>query len=76
MITLSQAFKLCKIRDDELVYLRRSNVSFATLRGLDIYTGKYIREKMDMKKIWVVSIRPFFSFGEYEGMEFEVVLEK
>lgn len=74
MITLSQAFKLCKIRDDELVHLRLAYC--ATLRGFDIYTGKYIREKMDMKKIWVVSIRPFFSFGEYEGMEFEVVLEK
>lgn len=67
MITLTQAFRLCCIRDDEIVCLRKKNESFYFP---SFYTGKEVREKYDMKHTKVREIRPRFSFGEYEGMEF------
>lgn len=69
MITLTQAFRLCRVRDDEVVYLRKPSVSF---NWPSIYTGKEVREKYDMKHTMVTEIHPRFSFGEFEGMEFIV----
>ena len=69
MITLTEAFRLCNIRDDEIVHLRRRGEN----RTWSIpYTGKEIRNKRDMKATKVVSITPHFCFGEFEGMEFEI----
>lgn len=67
MITLTQAFKLCDIRDDEVVFFRKKDdpAHFPL-----IYTGKEVRQKYDMKHTIILHIRPRFSFGEYEGMEF------
>lgn len=70
MITLSEAFKLCQIRDDELVRMVKEGDSY--WYAPSFYTGAEIRKHKDMKKIQVVHIRPCFVFGEYEGMEFEV----
>lgn len=69
MITLIAAFKLCGIRDDEVFFLRNEGVS----RHWHIpMTGREARNKLDMKKTMVIHISPAFSFGEYEGMEFEI----
>ena len=69
MITLIQAFKLCDIRDDEIVYLTKHGKSYYFPY---IYTGKEVREKYDMKHTLVTMIRPRFNFGEYEGMGFTI----
>lgn len=70
MISLRQAFKLCKIRDDELVYLRpRGGSRFSS----DMYTGKEVRNKLDMKRIDVISIDVRLSYGEWKGFEFEII---
>ena len=69
MITLIEAFHLCKIRDDEIVHLRRRGESRIWSAA---YTGKEIRNKRDMKATKVLSITPHFCFGEFEGMEFEI----
>jgi len=67
MITLTQAFKLCDIMDKEVVYLRKNGDPWHFPL---IYTGKEVRQKYDMKHTIVIRIRPRFSFGEFEGMEF------
>ena len=70
MLTLKQAMGICHIRDDEAVYLRPNRASrFYSER----YLGKEIRNKFDMKKIIVVGISIHFSWGEFEGMEFEII---
>lgn len=71
MITLKEAMKLTDIKDNELCYLRN--------KGDDRYSGEYltskkIRNKFDMKNTFVTKITPRFSFyGEYNGIEFEIV---
>lgn len=70
MITLSEAFKLCQIRDDQVVRMVEEGYSY--WYAPSFYTGAEIRKHMDMKKIQVVHIRPYFDLYEYEGMEFEV----
>ena len=69
-ITLSQAMKLCKIRDDETVYLRKRGQNRA---WADAYSGKQIRNKFDMKAVKVCGIDAKFSWGEWCGMEFEIL---
>ena len=67
MITLTQAFKLCHIRDDEIVYIRPEN---ETRFYAQSYLGKEVRDKLDMKHTMVTGIDVRFSFGEYLGLEF------
>lgn len=70
MISLIEAVKLCKIQENELVYLRK--------RGDDrmmytLYSLREMRKSLDMRAIKVFSIIPRFEFfGGYVGMEFEV----
>lgn len=70
MLTLKQAMNVCHIQDDELVYLRPRG---ANRYAYDFYTGKQIRNKFDMKKVKVCGITVRFSWGEFSGMEFEVI---
>ena len=72
MITLKQAFRLCEIRDDEIIWLRPKGTArhWATP-----YTGQEIRKKKDMKRIKVLHIHIRFCFGEAEGFEFEITDE-
>lgn len=69
MISLISAFRLCDIRD-EIVYLRLDGDKdpFSSL----FFWSEKIRKKLDMKKVKVVQIRPKFSYGDYEGIEFVV----
>lgn len=74
MITLKEAMKLTDIQDDELCYIRN--------KGSDKHDGKYltgrnVRDRLDMKNIFVTKITPRFSFqGDYNGIEFEVISSK
>ena len=74
MITLKEAIKLTDIKDGELCYIRN--------KGSDKHDGKYltgknIRDKFDMKNTFVTKITPRFSFyGEYNGIEFEIIQSK
>lgn len=70
MITLREAFSLCDIRDDEVVWFDDSKRN----PGMFKYPmeGKDVRKKLDMRNTKVVQIRPVFNFGEYEGMLFIV----
>lgn len=70
MITLTEAFKLCHIRDDEIVYLRPENGSRFSAQ---FYLGKQVRDKLDMKHTQVVGIDARFSYGgDFAGMEFTI----
>lgn len=71
MITLIEAVKLCRIPEDEPVYLRN--------RGSDYFdytllTPCEMRNRLDMRKIKVHAISTRFErFGpDFMGMEFEV----
>lgn len=68
-MTLAKAFRLCGLKDGDLVYLRpiSSNTDYC-------FTGRQLRETCDMKKIHVVNIRPRFEhFGpDYLGMCFTI----
>lgn len=73
MITLSEAFRLCGIKD-ETVYLAHAEEKE---RGLFVGTypvsAKTIRNKTDMKKIIVHRIDVQFDYdGQYRGMVFVV----
>lgn len=69
MISLTQAFKLCHIRNDEIVYIVRPKDASNFPR---IHTGRAVREKYDMKHTIVTGIDARFSFGEFLGMEFTI----
>ena len=70
MITLSEAFKLCQI-GEELVCLRP--IGRAKSRDHYFWSTK-IRNRLDMKKINVVCIRPKFApqSPDFECMKFVV----
>ena len=71
MITLKEAMKLTDIQDNELCYLRNKGDDKYSSK---ILTGRNIRDKFDMKNTFVTKIIPRFSFyGEYNGIEFEIV---
>ena len=55
MITLSQAFRLCGVRNDQIVYLQphKSSCPYPVMM-----TGREVREKLDMKKVKVLKIFP------------------
>jgi len=69
MITLKTAMSLCRIEDSEGVYLRQKGGSIWTAHWM---TGKEIRNKLDTQAIKVTRIAPYFDYGEYDGLEFEV----
>lgn len=69
MITLIEAFKLCGIRNDEIVHLRDAG---ADRWCSTPFTGFQVRYKLDMKNTKVVAINARFTCGEYEGFEFEI----
>ena len=69
MITLTQAFRLCSIRDDEIVYIRYTDEKPGYRTP---YLGLEVRKRFDMKHSKVCHIDVHFSFGEYEGMEFVI----
>ena len=68
MITLSEAFRLCKISDAEGVHLKAAD----DIRNEEHYFwSKRLIELVDMKKIKVVCIYPKFYFdGSFGGMAF------
>lgn len=73
MITLSEAFKLCDIKE-EMVYfypINKQNTTFTIHYGI---FSKKVREKFDMKKIKVVKIDlEFEHFGsDFRGYLFFV----
>ena len=70
MITLSEAFKLCGISDGECIKFTKVGEDARWVALNDIWTAGEIRKKLDMKRIHVHRISPWFSFGEYEGWLF------
>lgn len=74
MITLREAFKLCDIKDREIVWfcdrLERANIWKWPM------TGKEVRQKYDMRRTKVVRIIPSFSEWEYNGILFIIRKEE
>lgn len=71
MISLIKAIRLCRIREDEFIYLKE--------RGKDnfmcpCFSLREIRQKFDMRAIKVYAISPKFErFGDgFLGMEFKI----
>ena len=74
MTTLKEAFKLCCIKDNEIVWLYDDPEE--PLFGRCPMTGKQIREKYDMQRTSVIKIAPHFIGGDYEGFEFAITTKK
>ena len=73
MITLIQAVRLCGLNNDDIVKLvDLKDVGKYYTSFYQHYTVKEMRNKLDMRKIKVARIRPWYSFYEYEGFEFHV----
>lgn len=70
MITLKEAFKLCRVDDGEVIHLC-DNVEYAPLWSLPI-TGAEIRKKYDMRRTMVTAIIPHYYFGEFDGFTFVI----
>lgn len=73
MVTLKEAFKLCRIDDREVIYLCDSVENERCWSNP--MTGKQVREKYDMQRTVVTAIVPHFCFGEFEGFSF-IIREK
>lgn len=73
MITLSQAFRLCNIQNDDFVYIRhrREEPDRPFGRGHGI-SARTIRNYLDTSVIKVIKILPAFSYDGYEGFTFVV----
>ena len=69
MITLKEAFKLCRIGDSEIVRLRDSSRDWISACPL---TGQEVRNRYDMKNTFVTEIAPRFTGGNYEGFLFMI----
>lgn len=67
MISLKEAVKLTRIKDDELVYVKYAEESELSVK---IYSISELRNTFDMKNTNVIYILPYFMCGEYSGMEF------
>lgn len=68
MVTLKEAFKLCRIDDREVIHLCDSVENERCWSNP--MTGKQVRERYDMKRTMVTAIVPHFCFGEFEGFSF------
>ena len=71
MITLKEAFKICDVTNDDMVYLR-NNGNLIHLSEYKFLTGKKVRDTYDMRKTLVSNITPLFSFGDYLGLLFTI----
>ena len=70
MVTLKEAFKLCRVDDRQVIHLCDS-VEMAQMWSRPM-TGKEVREKYDMKHTMVTAIFPHFCIGEFEGFTFVI----
>lgn len=70
MITLREAFNLCRVDGNEVIYLCDS-IENATMWSTPL-TGKEVRDKYDMQNTMVTYIVPHFCVGEYEGFTFVI----
>lgn len=70
MITLKEAFKLCRVDDREVVHLC-DGIENALMWSWPM-TGLEIRNKYDMQRTMVSAIMPHFCVGEYEGFTFVI----
>ena len=68
MITLKEALKVTKIKEEEVVWLKDKSSTFDE----EPYTLAEIRKYFDMNNTEVSSIGVKFLFSEYGGLEFEV----
>lgn len=73
MVTMKEAFKLCRIDDREVIHLCDSVENEPCWSSP--MTGKQVREKYDMQRTMVTAIVPHFCFGEFEGFSF-IISEK
>lgn len=75
MVSLSEAFRLCGIKDGEIVYLMRPDAKsyYGLFSGKYMVSGRTIRHKTDMKKIKVhrISVQTDCD-SEFRGMVFVV----
>lgn len=71
MITLSEAFKLCQIREESLVCLKSMGIAKSKNH---YFRAATIRNRFDMEKINVACIRPKFAphSPDFECMKFVV----
>lgn len=73
MITLSEAFRLCGIKDESVYLMHAGAKTYGLFGGKYPVSAKTIRNKMDMKKIIVHRIDVQFDYcGQYCGMVFVV----
>ncbi len=70
MVTLKEAFRLCRVDDRQVIHLCDS-VEQAQMWSWPM-TGKEVREKYDMKHTMVTAIFPHFCIGEFEGFTFVI----
>lgn len=67
MISLKEAFKLCRIDDEEVVFLSDS-IEYEASFSIPM-TGREVRNKYDMKKTTVTAIVPHGFYG-FNGFAF------
>lgn len=70
MVTLKEAFKLCRVDDREVLHLC-DNLEYEKMWSVPM-TGRQVKEKYDMRNTLVTAIVPHFCFGEFEGFTFVI----
>lgn len=73
MITLSEAFRVCDIKDEPVYLMYVHSRTFGLFGGKYIISAKTIRDKLDMKKIIVHKIFVQCDYaGSYLGHGFAI----
>ena len=73
MITLGEAIKLIQVRESTLVRLRQKGIRTCGLPfDCKYFAINEMRKQFDFKKVMVYSIKPTFTFNEYDCLEFVV----
>ena len=73
MVTLKEAFRLCGIKDHEIVWF--SDKKEGAYLWAYPMTGKEVRQKYDMRRTVVTLIQPHFNFNEWVGFLFIIKKE-
>lgn len=74
MISLKEAFGLCRVKDSDVVFLRKWNASRFDYQFM---TVKIVKEQYDMKATKVLWVQPRFEMcgPDFLGMEFGIYCE-
>lgn len=72
MITLKEAFRLCKVDGREVIYLSDKPEEHGSWSQSWPMTGKQVKDRYDMRNTKVIAIEPHYCCCEFVGFKFVI----